>query len=132
MQLKPAENSPGWFFTSRFRATPSTLQAMLLPPPPNGSIVLEVFPEHLPGVYRDILVTPQTSPPATQSSELELIPRLEPINVMGRGPPQPRVLVEETDLLHDQLGLRGLGVGDVDGAALARGQLRQFLRQCVG
>ena len=40
--------------------------------------------------------------------------------------------IETTDLLHDEMRLQGLGVGDVDGAALVRCQLRQFLGQVVG
>ena len=36
------------------------------------------------------------------------------------------------DFVHDLAGLRGFGVGDVDGEAVARGDVGQLLRQGLG
>ena len=63
---------------------------------------------------------------------MQHIPRLQPPNVMRRCKTMGNAGIETTDLLHDELRLQGLGVGDVDGATLTRRQLRQFLGQGVG
>jgi hypothetical protein len=62
----------------------------------------------------------------TASSHLQAHPRAEPADVVRVVTGLAGRMVEALNLFHDQAGLGGLGVGDVDRVVLARGDLSEF------